>query len=126
MDRPWVTPAEVRAYSDIKQVQERTDERLMVDISRAEQYILTLTHNDFSGYETIPDSVRTATLLLAEAYGYNTVLKTKNIKSETLDDYSYTAENTAISVEELDIAALLDPYVIHKPRNGVTMRMRKL
>lgn len=126
MDRPWVTPQELREYSDIKQVQERTDARLAVDISRAEQYILTLTHNDFSSYKEVPPEVKTATLLLAEAYGYNTALKTKNIKSETLDDYSYTAENTAIPIDELDIAALLDKYVIAAPRNGVSMRMRKL
>lgn len=126
MDRPWVTPQELREYSDLKQVQERTDARLTVDISRAEQYILTLTHNDFSTYTEVPQEVKTATLLLAEAYGYNAALKTKSIKSETLDDYSYTAEYAAISIDELDIAALLDKYVVAAPRNGVSMRMRKL
>ena len=126
MDRPWVTPQELREYSDLKQVQERTDARLTVDISRAEQYILTLTHNDFSEHTEVPQEVKTATLLLAEAYGYNAALKTKNIKSETLDDYSYTAEYATISIDELDIAALLDKYVVAAPRNGVSMRMRKL
>lgn len=46
--RPWATPEEVREYSDIKAVQERTDERIAVDISRAEQYVISYTNNDFS------------------------------------------------------------------------------
>ena len=47
--RPWATPEEVRDYSDIKAVRERTDERIAVDISRAEQYVISYTNNDFSG-----------------------------------------------------------------------------
>ena len=35
--RPWVTPQEVRDYTEIKSVQERNDTRIAVDISRAEQ-----------------------------------------------------------------------------------------
>lgn len=126
MNTPWVTPAEVKAYSEYKQVQERTDERIAVDIARAEQYIKTLTHNDFAEYAEVPAEVKTATILLAEAYGYNAALKTNALKSETFDDYSYTAETSAIELDALDIAALLDAYVVLQPRNGVTMRMRKL
>lgn len=126
MTSPWVTPAEVKEYSEYKQVQERKDERIAVDIARAEQYIRTLTHNNFSDYSVLPAEVRTATILLAEAYGYNASLKTSAIKSETFDDYSYTAEASAVALDELDIAALLDAYVIQQPHNGVTMRMRKL
>ena len=126
MNRPWVTPDEVREYSEEKAVQERTDVRLRVDISRAEQYVITLTHNDFSKYKEIPEEVKTAVLILAEAYGHNAVLKKSGIKSENFDDYSYTAENSEISIESLDLAALLDPYVICKPRGGVTVRLRRL
>lgn len=126
MNTPWVTPAEVKGYSEYKQVQERTDERVAVDIARAEQYIRTLTHNDFAEYEEMPAEVKTATILLAEAYGYNAALKANALKSETFDDYSYTAETSAIGLDTLDISALLDAYVVPQPRNGVTMRMRKL
>ena len=48
------------------------------------------------------------------------------MKSETFDDYSYTSESSQISVDGLDLAALLDEYVVAEPRNGVTLRMRRL
>lgn len=124
--RPWVTPDEVREYSEIPAVQKRSDARLTVDISRAEQYIITYTHNTFESAEEIPAGVKTAVIILAEAYAHNAIVAAKEVKSETFDDYSYTAETTQISVEALDLAALLDDYVITEPRNGVTLRMRKL
>ena len=45
--RPWVTPQEVRDYTEIKSVQERNDTRIAVDISRAEQYVISYTNNAF-------------------------------------------------------------------------------
>lgn len=125
-DRPWVTPEEVREYSEIPAVQKRSDARLKVDIARAEQYVITYTHNTFKDVEEVPQSVKMAVLILAEAYGHNAIVSAREVKSETFDDYSYTAEATQISVEALDIAALLDDYVITEPRNGVTLRMRRL
>lgn len=124
--RPWVTPKEVRDYSDKKAVQERTDARLAIDISRAEQYVISHTKNDFSEYAEIPQSVKTAVILLAEAYAYNAVISSKELKSETFDDYSYTAENSIISFDTLGIDPLLEEYVNVKPKNGVTMRLRRL
>lgn len=124
--RPWVTPQEVREYSEIAAVQQRSDARLTVDIARAEQYVITYTHNSFEDKEEIPAAVKTAVLILAEAYGHNAVVAAKEVKSETFDDYSYTTETKQISVEALDLAALLDEFVITEPRNGVTLRMRKL
>lgn len=124
--RPWVTPQEVKDYSEIAAVQKRSDARLTVDITRAEQYVITYTHNSFKDEEEIPTPVKTAVLILAEAYAHNAIVAAKEVKSETYDDYSYTTEATQISVEALDLAALLDDYVIAEPRNGVTLRMRKL
>lgn len=124
--RPWAAPKEVRDYSDKKAVQERTDARLAIDISRAEQYVISYTKNDFSEYEEIPQSVKTAVILLAEAYGYNSAIKSKEMKSETFDDYSYTAESKEIELSGLDIDTLLEDYVNVKPKNGVTMRLRRL
>ncbi len=124
--RPWVTPQEVKEYSEIPAVQQRSDTRLAVDIARAEQYIITYTHNSFKDMEEAPASVKMAVLLLAEAYGHNAIIAAKEVKSETFDDYSYTAESSQISVEALDLSALLDDYVINEPRNGVTLRMRRL
>ena len=124
--RPWVTPQEVKDYSEIPAVQQRSDARLIVDIAWAEQYVITYTHNSFEDVEEIPQAVKTAVLILAEAYGHNAVVAAREVKSETFDDYSYTAEASQISVEALDLAALLDDYVKAEPRNGVTLRMRKL
>lgn len=122
--RPWITPQEVKNYSEIQAVQERSDERLTVDIARAEQYVITYTHNSFE--KELPQAVKTAVLILAEAYGHNATIAAKEVKSETFDDYSYTAETKQISIEALDLAALLDAYVLTEPRRSITMRMRRL
>ena len=124
--RPWVTPQEVREYSEIPAVQKRTDARLTVDIARAEQYVITYTHNTFEAEEELPPAVKTAVLILAEAYAHNSVQAAREVKSETFDDYSYTAEASSISIDGLDLAALLDAFVKAEPKNGVTLRMRRL
>lgn len=125
-NRPWITPAEVKAYSDVKAVQERSDAKLNVDIARAEQYIITLTHNNFAEYDRIPEPVKTAALILAEAYAHNAVTVSKELESETFDDYSYKSSSTTVDLDSLDLAALLDAYTINEPKNGVNMRLRKL
>ncbi len=130
--RPWVLPKEVKAYTDIEAVQQRKKEKLEMDISRAEQYVITYTHNSFEDCAEIPPPVKTAVLLLAEAYASyaNQLKKTGGgaLKSETFDDYSYTAGEGTFEdlVRALDLSALLDDYVVAKPRSGVTMRLRKL
>lgn len=124
--RPWVTPQEVRDYTEIQSVQERSDTRIAVDISRAEQYVISYTNNDFSDYEEIPQNVKTAVILLAETYGYNSVVSAKEVTSETFDDYSYTAENSIVSFDTLGIKPLLEEFIKVKPKNGVTMRLRRL
>ena len=125
-ERPWVKPEEVREYSDIESVQKRSDKRLAIDISRAEQYVISYTNNDFSEFEEIPQNVKTAVILLAEAYGYNAAISARNIKSETYDDYSYTTENGTISFGDLGLEPLLEEFVKVKPKNSITMRMRRL
>lgn len=126
VQRPWVTPDEVREYSEIKQVRERSDKRLEVDIARAEQKVISYTNNKFTDYDAIPSAVRTAVILLAEAYGYNTYVAVSGKKSETFDDYSYTADTSGINVNGLDLESMLDEFCISEPRNGVTMRLRRL
>lgn len=129
--RPWVTPAEVREYSEYTQVQGRTDARLAVDIARAEAYVIAYTNNDFADVEPIPEPVKTAVILLAECYAYNAAADGKTggrrMKSETYDDYSYTAgDEFTIDADDLGLKALLDPFIKVAPRSGVTLRMRKL
>lgn len=126
--RPWVTPQEVKDYTEIKSVQSRTDARVAVDISRAEEYVISYTNNRFDTeeYTTIPAAVKTAVILLAEAYGFNSHISSKEVKSESFDDYSYTAADGLVEAKDLDLATLLDGYCIAKAKNRVTMRMRRL
>lgn len=126
--RPWVTPQEVRDYSETPAVQSRSDARLAVDITRAEQYVITYTHNTFEDMEEIPPSVKTAVLILAEAYARSMTssLITRGLQSETFDDYSYTSADGSVNYDSLGLAALLDDYIVTEPRHGVTLRMRKL
>lgn len=125
-ERPWITPEDVREYTENETVRSRSDKRLNVDITRAEQYILTATNNDFSEYKEIPSAVKTAALILAEGYANNAINIAKNVKSETLDDYSYTSDNTQISADNLDISALLDPYIKKKSRTNLEFRLRRI
>ena len=131
-ERPWVLPKEVKAYTDIEAVKNRKREKLQMDISRAEQYVITYTRNRFEGYDKIPGPVKTAVILLAEAYASyaNQLKKTGGgaLKSETFDDYSYTAGEGTFEdlVKALDLAALLDDFVIKQASGTVTMRMRRL
>ena len=129
-NRPWITPDDVIAYTDYKQVKERSAEKLLFDISRAEQYIISYTNNDFSDYEVIPEPVRTAAILLAEAYAYNACADARSggrrMKSESFGDYSYSSDDAYMNIDDLDVKILLDQYIKVAARNGVTLRMRKL
>lgn len=127
--RPWVKPQEVKEYTEFQEVKDRDDKKLTVDIARAEHWVINYCNNRFDDekYSTIPEPVKTAVILLAEAYAHNAVEVTRaRLKSETFDDYSYTAESAVLSVKDLDVASLLDDYTIAQPQNGVTMRLRKL
>ena len=130
--RPWVLPKEVKAYTDIEAVQQRKKDKLEMDIARAEQYGITYTHNRFEGYDKIPGPVRTAVILLAEAYAsYSNHLKKTGggaVKSETFDDYSYTAGEGTFEdmVKALNLAALLDEFVVQQASGNMTFRMRRL
>lgn len=129
-NRPWATPADVKAYSDRPAVKDRADAKLSIDIRRAEQYIIAYTNNKFEDdtqYPDIPEPVKTATILAAEAYANNAVEGAKTLKSETLDDYSYTlADNATVRIESLDLGPLLDEFVLAATRGAVSMKLRKL
>lgn len=129
--RPWVTPEDVKGYSDREKVKARSDDKLKIDISRAEQYVIQYTQNRFDDaekYPTIPEEVKTAVILIAEVYGNAAADGKGEYKSETFDDYSYTVADTAVKLENLDLASLLGSHVIEAARgqNDVTMKLRKL
>lgn len=131
-ERPWVLPKDVKEYTEIESVQQRSKARLEVDIARAEQYVINYTNNPFTDCVEIPSAVKTAVTLLAEAYAaYASQLRKTSggtLKSETFDDYSYTAGDSTFTdtIKALDLAALLDDFVLTKPRSGVTLRLRRL
>lgn len=131
-ERPWAMPEDVKLYTDFEDVLNRADIKLKKDISRAEIYVLSYTNNkdllDNTIYPDIPEEVKTAVIILAEAYGHNAVEKTKTLKSETFDDYSYTAESNSIDLNSVydEIATLLEDFKKAKPNNLVNMSLRKL
>ena len=128
MGRPWVTPKEVKEYSDLPSVQSRTDEKLKKDIQRAESYIIHYCHHDFSDEKYtggVPADVKMAAMLLAEHYAYskqNVDSKT----SETFDDYSYTTSDSQIELSSLGLEALLEQFIEDKADEHFIMRLRKL
>lgn len=127
--RPWVLPQEVRDYTDHKEVAERTDAKLSMDILRAETRVINITHNRFPDdqFPELPDPVRLAVILAAEAYAKNAVERSKKqIKSETFDDYSYTLETGEIDLGALDLDELLKDYILPEESGNVSMRLRKL
>lgn len=129
-NRPWITSEEVKEYTDYESVKSRDNNKVKIDITRAEQTIISYTNNSFEDtekYPQIPVNVKTATILLAEAFGFKASLgEKKKYKSETFDDYSYTLQEGSVSVELLELGTLLEEYVVVKPKNGVTMNLRKL
>lgn len=130
--RPWITPQEVREYSGYKEVQDRTDAQLAVDITKAESYVIRYTKRTFDGTgadgspEELPAEVKTAVILLAEMYAYNAAIRQVRMKSETFDDYSYTVDTSMIDIDSLGLDGLLDAYVDDAARGNVFFRMRKL
>lgn len=140
MTRPWVSPQQVKEYTDIAAVKERADAKLAVDIGRAEQYVINYTHNDFSDIAyatTIPAEVIYAIIILAEAYANQAIITAKQsgvitekngMKSETFDDYSYSLSDSAVEIDiaSLNLSSLLDAYILADATGKVVFRMRKL
>jgi len=129
--RPWVLPQEVRDYTDIPSVIERSDAKLEVDIARAEWYIIAYTRNNFSDvkYTFVPEPVRLAVILLAESYAASSAGLAQgvgNYKSESFDDYSYTVADTEFKQRNLDLGPLLDEFKLSEGNTEIFMRMRKL
>lgn len=128
--RPWVSPQDVKEYTELKEVQNRSDEKLKIDITRAEQRVINITNNRFDDetkYPEIPEQVKIATILIAEAYAKNAGEKAqKNYKSETFDDYSYTVESSTIDLDTMGLDELLSEFVVETGIGKVVMKLRSL
>ena len=126
VNRPWVTPEEVKTYTDHKEIAERSNEKLKTDIFRAEQKVISITHNNFDSeeLEKIPESVKIAVMILAEAYANNSIEKSKKqIRSETFDDYSYSLDSGIIENDSPPYQYLLKEYMHEAGSRTVILRM---
>lgn len=124
--RPWVTPDEVKNYTDHAEVAKRDEAKLQMDIFRAEQKVISITHNRFDGEELLelPEPVRIAVIILAETFAKNSMeMAKKQIRSETFDDYSYSVGSGIIDLEGLDLDYLLKDYMLDGNSGNVKLRM---
>ena len=118
MDRPWITPEELVKFTEHEGVKNKLPERMLVMISLAESKIIAYCKHDFSDkekYSELPEAVKNATLILADAICYNDSLRTSGkLKSESYDDYSYSVDVTETSTDFdiLGITSLLDPFIL--------------
>lgn len=130
MERPWVKPEQIKAYSSSPKVKERSDEQLAFDIARAEKYVIFHTHNKFDTDEYksgLPSDVTMAVILLAEAYAKQAIVqKDGSVSSETFDDYSYTIDTDSDIADSLGLGLMLDEYVLSEDNGKVVMKLRKL
>ena len=130
--RPWITPADIKTYSEFPKVLARADDKLKSDIVRAEKYIIGKINNKFADdtdYPTIPEDVKLATIIVAEYYANIAAEDPTKYQSETFDDYSYSRSESNLkdmSVDDLDLEALLGDYVIESSKVPVMMKLRKL
>jgi len=126
--RPWVNPQEVKVYTSNKKVKARADTKLATDILRAEQHVINYTRNKFGGDKVVPVPVKTAVILIAEAFAISAAEKAEVsgiFQSERFDDYSYTTAATSRIIQDLNLGSLLDEWTT--PAQGTTnMRLRRL
>lgn len=125
--RPWVVPDDIRNYSDMERVQKRSDERLTIDIQRAEKWVIGRTGNKFGDdYPIIPNDIKLAVTLLAEHFAGSSTVD-KYMQSETFKDYSYTSKNLSDDViDDLELDYLLADYIEVQTGSKLSFRMRKL
>lgn len=124
--RPWVVPDEVKAYTDHAEVAKRDDAKLRMDIFQAEQKVISITHNHFDSEELkeLPEPVRVAVLIIAEAFAKNSIEKAKKqIRSETFDDYSYSVSSSVIDIDSLDLDYLLKDYLLDGGSGNIVLRV---
>lgn len=128
MARPWIIPEEVIQFSEHECVHNKSIIKLETMISLAESKIIKYCHHDFSDekYTELPADVKNAVLILADALSYNDSLRTSGkLKSESYDDYSYSVDVSEINTDfdSLDIASLLEQYVIDESEGNLFMRV---
>ncbi|MCD8146902.1 MAG: hypothetical protein LUD84_06455 [Clostridiales bacterium] len=123
MDRPFITPDDLIAYTSYTVVFERDTTKLAADIARAEIFAMYYCNRDFSDVEEDTDEAESLTLavtLLAEMCTYNAAVKVsaansgsggRAVKSESEKNYSYQfadIEESLLTLEDIGVLIILD------------------
>lgn len=89
-----ITPQEVIDYTESPRIKKRAVSKLELDIIMAENKVFDIVGHDFSDtekYPQLPDKAKIALLMWAEYYALKAIKRpTEGMKSEQLDEYSYT------------------------------------
>lgn len=123
MDRPFITPDDLTAYTSYSVVSERSESQLAVDITKAEVFAMHYCNRNFSDVEkgsVEAESLTLAVTLLAEMYAYNAAVKAsaansgsggRAVKSENEKNYSYQLadiEESLLTLEDIGVLVILD------------------
>lgn len=94
---PFLTPTEVKDFTEIAQIKSLPDNKVGYAILEAESEVFAHCGHDFSDqtkYPTLPDPVKLAILKLSQFYCLQTFDEAtlKAIKSQNIGDYSYSTD----------------------------------
>lgn len=127
----YITPKELKTYSEFESVQERSDESLLLDIIEAESDLESTLRQPISEVLDVdgklPEKLRIALLKLAQFFALINSDDSiqKGYTSEKMSDYSYTI-GSGDSLKKPDIAGLINGFInedVQKLKKGL-FRMR--
>lgn len=127
----YITPKELKTYSEFESVQERSDEGLLLDIIEAESDLESTLRQPISVVLDVdgklPEKLRIALLKLAQFFALINSDDSiqKGYTSEKMSDYSYTI-GSGDSLKKPDIAGLINGFInedVQKLKKGL-FRMR--
>ncbi|MFR0871303.1 MAG: hypothetical protein ACLSG5_07925 [Oscillospiraceae bacterium] len=85
-ERPWVTPEELKEYTEFEEVKNRAiaSSKLTLPGGELGHRLLQQQIRRPGEIPEIPENVKTAVLLIAEAYAHNAVEQTKSVSKRDL------------------------------------------
>ncbi|MBC1209475.1 protein YqbG [Listeria booriae] len=127
----YITPQELKSYSEFEAVKERSDDSLSLDIIEAESDLESTLRQPISEVldvdEKLPEKLRIALLKLAQFFALINSDDSiqKGYTSEKMSDYSYTI-GSGDSLKKPDISGLINGFInedVQKLKKGL-FRMR--
>ncbi|MBC6308122.1 DUF3199 family protein [Listeria sp. FSL L7-1582] len=127
----YITPQELKSYSEFEAVQDRSDGSLLLDIIEAESELESTLRQPISEVldvdEKLPEKLRIALLKLAQFFALINSDDSiqKGYTSEKMSDYSYTI-GSGDSLKKPDISGLINGFInedVQKLKKGL-FRMR--